>query len=177
MFGRIWTSVSSASSGSGHDLEANHFSLRFRPVLVSPKTLVERFYFEVWNRANEAAAREILHPEFRFRASLGPERPGPEGFIDYMRSIHAAVADYSCMIDNLIVTDDRAAARMKFKGLHRGRFFEVEPTGREIRWAGGTLFSTVGRRNCRALGSRRPRQREPAIERAEAGRLCFGLAS
>jgi predicted ester cyclase len=111
-------------------------------MLASPKTLVERFYFEVWNRADEKVAREILHPGFRFRASLGPERMGPGGFIDYMRSIHAALADYTCVIDDLIVADKRAAARMTFKGLHRGRFFDVEPTGREIRWAGGAFFTT-----------------------------------
>lgn len=112
---------------------------------VSPETLVQRFYFEAWNRADEAVAREILHPEFRFRASLGPERLGPEGFIAYMRSIHTALANYSCTIDDLIVTDDRAAARMTFKGVHCGRFFDVEPTGREIRWAGGAFFRTDGR--------------------------------
>jgi hypothetical protein len=50
----------------------------------SPKALVERFYFEVWNRADEQVAREILHPDFRFRASLGPERRGPDGFIGYI---------------------------------------------------------------------------------------------
>jgi predicted ester cyclase len=111
---------------------------------VSPKTLVEWFYFDVWNRADETLAREILHPEFRFRASLGPERRGPGGFIDYMRSIHTALADYTCVIDDLIVTDHRAAARMTFRGLHRGRFFDVEPTGREIRWAGGAFFTTDG---------------------------------
>lgn len=55
---------------------------------ISPKTLVEKFYFEVWNKADEQVAHEILHPDFRFRASLGPERRGPEGFISYMRSIH-----------------------------------------------------------------------------------------
>lgn len=111
---------------------------------VSSKTLVERFYFEVWNRADEEVAREILHPGFRFRASLGPERLGPEGFIDYMRSIHATLANYTCVIDDLIVTEKRAAARMTFKGLHRGRFFDVEPTGREITWAGGAFFATDG---------------------------------
>jgi predicted ester cyclase len=34
---------------------------------------------------------------------------------------------------------------MTFKGLHRGRFFDVEPTGREIKWAGGAFFTTDGR--------------------------------
>lgn len=106
----------------------------------TPKTLVERFYFEVWNRADEAVAREILHPDFRFRASLGPERCGPDGFIAYMHSIHAALADYTCIIDDLIVTGDRAAARMTFLGRHQGRFFDIDPTGKEIRWAGGAFF-------------------------------------
>jgi len=111
----------------------------------SPKTLVERFYFEVWNRSDEQVAREILHPDFRFRASLGPERRGPDGFIDYMRSIHAALADYRCIIEDLIVTESRAAARMTFKGLHCGQFFEAQPTGREIRWTGAAFFTTDGK--------------------------------
>jgi predicted ester cyclase len=111
---------------------------------VASRTLVERFYFEAWNRADEDVAREILHPRFRFRASLGPERSGPDGFIEYMRSIHAALADYTCVIDDLIVTEVRAAARMTFRGVHRGRFFDVEPTAREIRWAGGAFFTTDG---------------------------------
>jgi predicted ester cyclase len=107
----------------------------------TPRILVERFYFEVWNTANEQVAREILHGDFRFRASLGPERRGPDGFIDYMRSIHAALGNYTCIIDDLITTDNRAAARMTFKGTHRGRFFDVEPTGHEVSWAGGAFFT------------------------------------
>ena len=107
---------------------------------VTPKILVERFYFEVWNQADEAVAHEILHADFRFRASLGPEKRGPNGFIEYMRSIHAALADYTCVIDDLVVSGDRAAARMTFFGRHHGRFFDVEPTGKEIRWAGGAFF-------------------------------------
>src|SRR6516225_9855142 len=53
--------------------------------------LVQRFYREVWNKADETVAREILHAGLRFKASLGPVRTGPEGFIDYMRSIHAGL--------------------------------------------------------------------------------------
>ena len=64
------------------------------------------------------------------------------GHID---SIHAALADYTCIIEDLIVTESRAAARMTFKGLHSGRFFEVQPTGREIRWSGAAFFATDGK--------------------------------
>ncbi len=109
-----------------------------------PARLVRRFYDEVWNRADETVAREILHRDFRFRASLGPERRGPDGFIDYMRSIHQALGDYTCTIVDLIATKDRAAARMIFKGVHRARFFDVEATGRAISWTGGAFFKTEG---------------------------------
>ncbi len=112
---------------------------------VTPRILVERFYYEVWNKADEAVAREILHGDFRFRASLGPERRGPDGFIDYLRAIHRALADYTCIIDDLVCTEARAAARMTFKGTHRGRFFEIPPTGKEIKWAGAAFFRTKER--------------------------------
>lgn len=112
---------------------------------VDPKHLVERFYHEVWNTADEAVAREILHPDFRFRGSLGPERRGPDGFIDYMRSVLGALGGYVCIIDDLVAEGGRAAARMRFKGLHRGDFFGVAATGREISWTGAAFFETDGR--------------------------------
>lgn len=111
----------------------------------SPTRLVERFYQEVWNEANEDVAREILHPEFRFRASLGPEKSGPEGFIEYMRLIHAALSEYTCTIQDIIEQGNRAAARLRFSGLHRGTLFGVAATGRPIAWSGAAFFSTDGR--------------------------------
>ena len=108
---------------------------------VSARRLVERFYGEVWNKADEAVAREILHADIRFRGSLGLGRDGVAGFIDYMRSIRAALAGYECIIDDLIDSGSRAAARMRFKGTHSGPLFGVAPTGREISWAGAAFFT------------------------------------
>lgn len=103
--------------------------------------LVRRFYNEVWNLRDEAVARAILHPELSFRASLGPERTGPEGFIAYMRSIHDALGGYTCTIEELVATPDRVAARMRFSGLHQAPFFGVPATGRRITWAGAAFFT------------------------------------
>ncbi len=111
-----------------------------------PERLVRRFYDEVWNREDTDAARAILHADFRFRGSLGPERVGPEGFIAYMRAVHAALGDYRCDIVSLVGTDTRAAARMDFHGIHRGDFFGVPATGRTIRWSGAAFFETRGDR-------------------------------
>ncbi len=107
----------------------------------TPRELVERFYNEVWNNADERVAREILDENFRFRGSLGPEKHGQDGFIAYMRSIHEALGHYQCIIEDLVTTDNRATARMTFKGRHRGKFFDVDATGREIKWAGAAFFT------------------------------------
>jgi steroid delta-isomerase-like uncharacterized protein len=106
----------------------------------TPRELVERFYHAVWNRADEAEARKILSADFRFRASLGPELRGPGGFIAYLRSVHAALENFTCTIDELIATDDRAAARMSFHGRHRGTMFGIAATGRDINWSGAAFF-------------------------------------
>ena len=70
--------------------------LEGRKVIVqqSPTRLVERFYYDLWNRADETVAWEILHSDFRFRASLGPKTVGPAGFIECMCLIHTALSGY-----------------------------------------------------------------------------------
>jgi predicted ester cyclase len=108
----------------------------------STRRLVERFYEGVWNKADEAVAAEILDPDLRFRSSLGLELARLAGFINYMRSIHAALADYTCVIEDLIATEHRAAARLRFSGVHRGLFFGAAPTFREITWVGAAFFTT-----------------------------------
>lgn len=109
---------------------------------VEPSALVERFYHQVWNRADETEAQKILAADFRFRASLGPELRGPGGFIAYLRSVRAALENFTCTIEDLIASDDRAAARMRFSGKHRGKMFGIEATGRDIVWSGAAFFTT-----------------------------------
>jgi predicted ester cyclase len=115
-------------------------------VSATPRDLVERFYNEVWNRADESTARDILDMNFRFRASLGPELRGPEGFIVYLRAVHAAVGNFTCTIEDLVATHDRAAAKMTFRGTHRGTFFGVAATGRDVHWSGAAFFTMRGDR-------------------------------
>ncbi|MEM7170715.1 MAG: ester cyclase [Pseudomonadota bacterium] len=111
---------------------------------LSIQGLIERFYHDLWNQADESVASEILHLDFRFRGSLGPEKRGRAGFIDYMRSVHRALGNYTCTIEDIVATDRRAAARMTFQGIHRADFFGVPATGQEIQWAGAAFFQSDG---------------------------------
>ena len=108
--------------------------------MTAPETLVRRFYNEVWDRADEAVAHEILAPGFRFRGSLGPEKHGPDGFVTYLRDVHAALEGFRCIVEHLVVAPPHAAARMRFTGRHRAPLFGVAATGRRIEWAGAAFF-------------------------------------
>ena len=112
--------------------------------MFTPTHLINRFYHEVWNTANESVAQEILHKDFIFRASLGPERCGPEGFIKYMHEIRDALPDFICNIQEIVTEDKQAVARMSFVGTHDGVFYDVAPTGKQIKWAGAGFFKTDG---------------------------------
>lgn len=110
----------------------------------TPQQLVERFYAEVWNQHSATAAREILADDFRFRGSLGPEHRGPEGFIGYMHAVHDALAEYTCVIEHLVVGEGQVAAKMRFHGIHQAPFFGIEATGKRIEWAGAAFFKMRG---------------------------------
>lgn len=110
----------------------------------NPKALVECFYADVWNGRDFDVAHNIIAPDFRFRGSLGPEKKGIDGFFEYVEAVHAALGNYTCIIKDLVITDDRVAARMTFRGTHQAEFFGVAATRREIEWAGAAFFTVSG---------------------------------
>jgi steroid delta-isomerase-like uncharacterized protein len=115
-------------------------------VPASAQLLVERFYLEVWNHCDERLAREILHPALEFRGSLGTTLQGVEGFIGYLRAVHRTLGDYRCQIEDLIANETRAAARMRFGGLHREPLLGYPATHKPVSWPAGAFFSTDGDR-------------------------------
>ena len=111
---------------------------------IDPKILVQRFYDEVRNQANEAVAKEILHVDFKFRGSLGPEKYEPDRFIEYMRSIYTALANYTCVVEHLVSSANEVAARMIFHGQHQADFFGVPATNQTVTSTGTAFFKTDG---------------------------------
>ncbi len=111
----------------------------------TPTQLIEQFYHEVWNKGDEAIAHKILHLDFMFRGSLGPEHHGPDGFIQYLRAVRTSLPDFICNIQEIVSEDNRAVARMEFVGTHEGEFYGVAPTGQQIIWSGAAFFKTDGR--------------------------------
>jgi steroid delta-isomerase-like uncharacterized protein len=122
--------------------------------MTDTRTLVERFYGEIWNRRDYSVAEGLLAADFRFRGSLGSETIGIPAFLAYADAVHAALEDYRCAIQELIADERRASARMLFAGRHRAPLLGVVGTGREVAWAGAAFFTIGAERlaSCWVLG-------------------------
>ena len=104
------------------------------------KSVVRRFYNAVWNRWDEDEATLILSPDIDFRGSIGLQKYGHEGFIEYMNIIRSAFPDFHNQIDDLIAEGDKVVARLTYTGTHKGTIFGIEPMERKFSYAGVAFF-------------------------------------
>jgi kynurenine formamidase/predicted ester cyclase len=103
--------------------------------------LVGRWYSDMWNRWDEAVAREICAPDVELRGSLGQTHRGPDGIAAYMRFVRAAFPDFHNEVEELVEEGDRVFARLRYTATHRGEVFGLAPTGRRVEYAGAALFT------------------------------------
>ncbi len=103
--------------------------------------VIERFYHELWNRWDLAAADEIVAEDVRFRGSLGAEIRGRAAFKAYVETVRDACPDWHNAIDELLEIGDRVVARLTWTGTHTGGpLLGVEATGRRISYVGAAFF-------------------------------------
>ncbi len=105
------------------------------------RELVQGFYERFWNEVDLSLAEEILHPEVTFRGSVGVGVTGRRAVCDYVLMVTTALSEYRCDVESLIVEGDRAAAKVRFSGLHTGEFLGYAPTGRHVEWIGAAFFA------------------------------------
>ena len=106
--------------------------------------IVRDFYDHIWERGDLEAAFELVSDDVVFRGSLGTEMVGRPSFLEYVRTVRAAVGDYRCEILACVTECDQAFAKTRFSGTHVGTFRGYAPTGKRIEWLGAALFRFEG---------------------------------
>lgn len=108
------------------------------------RQLIQRFYWDLWNRFDQTVIPQILAEDLRFRGSLGQEKTGHAGFGEYMDVIQRAFPDFTNEIEDIISEGDKAFARLIFRGTQRGKVLGIAPTGWSIAYAGAAVFEFRG---------------------------------
>jgi predicted ester cyclase len=103
--------------------------------------LVQRFYTDLWNRWDDGLVGDLLSPNFLFRGSLGQEVQGRDGWRSYRDLIRQGSSDFHNEIIDLVVAEDRAAARLEYSGAHTGPLLGFNPTGRRFTYSGVAFFT------------------------------------
>ena len=103
-----------------------------------PKSLVYRWFDEVWNQGREDTIDELFD-EDGVALGLGVgDTPvyGPAGFKVFWRNIRAALPDVQIRIEDTVVEGDKVVVRVILEATHRGEGLGVSPTGRRVKIAG-----------------------------------------
>ncbi len=104
------------------------------------KTLIRRYYEEMWNPWNFGLAAELLAEDITFRGSLGDVTKGREAFCGYMRKVRQAFPDFHNAIEELVTEGDTIVARLTYCGTQRGKIFGVAATSKSVTYAGVAIF-------------------------------------
>ncbi len=103
--------------------------------------LIDRFYYEMWNRFDKSVFGDILDPKIHFRGSLGQTKVGFEEFGDYVDYIEAFAPDFHNEVDSTITEENLTSARLSYTGTHKGQVFGLPPTGRRFEYSGAAVFT------------------------------------
>ena len=75
---------------------------------------------------------DVIAPDARFHLAHLPEPVGRDQIKDDMSHYQDAFPDLELTVEDVVVSDDRAAVRIVARGTHRGEFGGIEPTHRRV---------------------------------------------
>jgi steroid delta-isomerase-like uncharacterized protein len=94
---------------------------------------VLRRWIEAYNERDLEAEADVLAPDY---VAHVPAAPGPlEGFEAWRRfsgSFAEAFPDLRLTVEDIMAEGDMVAARVAFRGTHRGEFQGIPPTDKEV---------------------------------------------
>ncbi len=96
------------------------------------RAAVRRFFEEVWNQGNVAAAGAFLAPEFVSHNGFDLELLGPEGYGRGVLACRAAFPDLRTTVEDVVAAGDRVVVRGTDRGTHLGEFMGHAPTGQVV---------------------------------------------
>ncbi|POE17626.1 ester cyclase [Pectobacterium odoriferum] len=129
-----------------------------QPHLVKPSSVIENRQFmkrfvDFINTADPSMSTELVSPDAVFDVP-GRAQPlrGPAGYIEIIEMMRGGFPDIQWTLEETVVEGDTIAARYMMRGTHRGPFFGVPPTGKQIavqalniyRLSRGKIVSEVG---------------------------------
>ncbi len=108
------------------------------------KTLVRRFYEEVFNQKNRAAIDEFSDPNYVDHTAPPGLPGGIEGQKQLIGMYLTAFPDLHLTVEDMIEEGDKVVSRWSGSGTHQGMFMGIPPTGKHGTATGIEIVRIVG---------------------------------
>jgi predicted ester cyclase len=98
---------------------------------MDPKETYRRIIDAV-NRGDPDALDDPMAPDIVDHNPIPDQKPGREGFKQWMAGAKESLPDLFGTIEDLIAEGDLVAARVRWQGTHRGEWLGIRPTNRRV---------------------------------------------
>ena len=107
------------------------------------KTLVRRWFEQVWNKGRAESIDELLS-ERSVVHGLGTDLHGPAGFKPFHAAYRDAFPDLALQIEHMLADDDLVAVHWSATATHGGGGLGFAATGKRVSFRGMTLIRVEG---------------------------------
>ncbi|HEX9057411.1 MAG TPA: ester cyclase [Ktedonobacterales bacterium] len=114
------------------------------------KAASRRYMDELYNKGNTAIVYELLAPNFVYHTATPPITKDREGIIQEATLLRTAFPDARITVDDLLIEGDKLAMLWTIRGTHKGDFYGVPPTNKQVTWSGIVLGRIVDGKNVEA---------------------------
>jgi steroid delta-isomerase-like uncharacterized protein len=102
---------------------------------------VVRRFFEVGpSKGDITAADALLAPDFALHIPLPAPGPGRAAMNNIITTCRAAFHGLQVTVEDMVAEGDKVTCRFTARGVHKGEFMGLPPTGKEIRMTGIEIF-------------------------------------
>lgn len=100
------------------------------------KTILSRFYKELFSRGDLSVADEIVAENYINHNPIPGESPGREGLKGFVAYLRAGFPDIHFTVDDQLAEGDKVLTCWTVTGTHQGEFAGVPATGKSVNVAG-----------------------------------------
>ena len=98
--------------------------------------ILDRLNAEALNGGDADVLDELVADDFVEHNPMPGSTGDREGFMDLIRSIHAAFPDFHTEVQDQIVAGDKVVERWTADGTHQGEFLGIPATGNKVHFEG-----------------------------------------
>ena len=103
------------------------------------KAIVRQFFRVGPSEGNLIEANKLLSSDFVMHTPL-PTAPGIKRMDDVITTCRAAFENLNVTVEDMVAEGNKVAARFTARGIHKGAFMGLQPTGKPIIMTGIEIF-------------------------------------